>query len=83
MGSLVIEGLILSAVGGAVGALFGMAGSRLLSSISTIGRYLTISPSFGLIATSAIAAVFLGIIGSLYPAWLATRQHPATALDRP
>lgn len=83
MGSIVIEGLILSAIGGAVGALFGMAGSHLLSSISAIGRYLTISPSFGLIATSAIAAVLLGIIGSLYPAWLATRQDPATALDRP
>ena len=83
MGSLVIEGLILSAIGGVVGALFGMAGSHMLSSISTIGRYLTISPSFGLISASAIAAVLLGIIGSLYPAWLATRQDPATALDRP
>jgi putative ABC transport system permease protein len=83
MGSLVIEGLILSAVGGAVGALFGMVGSHLLAGISAIGRYLTISPSLGLIATSAIAAVLLGIIGSLYPAWLATRQDPAAALDRP
>ena len=83
MGSLVIEGLILSAIGGVVGALFGMAGSHMLSSISTIGRYLTISPSFGLISASAIAAVLLGIIGSLYPAWLATRQDPAAALDRP
>jgi putative ABC transport system permease protein len=83
MGSLVIEGLMLSAIGGAVGALFGMVGSHLLSGISAIGRYLTISPSVGLIATSAIAAVLLGIFGSLYPAWLSTRQDPATALDRP
>jgi hypothetical protein len=40
---------------------------RICCRASAIGRYLTISPTFGLISTSGIAAVLLGIIGSLYP----------------
>lgn len=83
MGVLIIEGLVLSAAGSAIGALFGILGSQLLSSVPAIGRYVAIRPTFGLIAATAVAAVALGIIGAFYPAWLATRQDPAAALERP
>lgn len=82
MGALVIEGFILSALGSAVGIFIGVAGSHLLSSIPAIGRYIAVKPTLGLIAATALAAIILGILGSFYPAFVATRQSPAAALER-
>ncbi len=80
--ALVIEGFILSAVGSVVGILLGVAGSKFLSSIPSIGRYVAVEPTIPLIAITAIAAVVLGVLGSFYPAWVATRASPAEALER-
>jgi putative ABC transport system permease protein len=82
MGVLITEGLVLSAVGGAIGAVLGVLGSQALSAVPAIGRYVAIRPTGGLIAATVIAAVALGVIGAFYPAWLATRQDPAAALER-
>lgn len=82
MSALVLEGLILSLIGSAAGAVIGVVGSHLLSAIPAIGRYVAVRPTPGLIAASALAAIALGILASLYPAWLATRQNPAAALER-
>jgi len=41
-----------------------------------------VRPTLGLVIATAAAAVVLGILGSFYPAWLATRQSPAIALGR-
>jgi putative ABC transport system permease protein len=82
MGSLVIEGFILSTIGSAAGIIIGIAGSRLLSAIPAIGRYIAVRPTPGLIVATAIAAIILGILGSFYPAFVATRQSPAAALER-
>jgi putative ABC transport system permease protein len=81
-GAIVIEGFILSAIGSAAGVVVGVAGSHLLSAIPAIGRFVTVSPTVPLVATTALAAIALGVLGSFYPAWLATRQSPATALGR-
>ena len=82
MGALVIEGFILSALGSVLGILIGVAGSRLLSAVPAIGRYIAVRPTLGLIAATAVAAIILGILGSLYPAIVATRSSPAEALER-
>ncbi|MGP0082403.1 MAG: ABC transporter permease [Steroidobacteraceae bacterium] len=82
MGAFVLEGLILTIIGSMAGAAIGVAGSHLLSAIPAIGRYVAVRPTPGLIAATALAAIALGTLGSLYPAWLATRQSPAVALDR-
>jgi putative ABC transport system permease protein len=81
-GAIVIEGFILSAIGSAAGVVVGVVGSHLLSAIPAIGRFVTVSPTVPLVATTALAAIALGVLGSFYPAWLATRQSPATALGR-
>jgi putative ABC transport system permease protein len=83
MGVLILEGLVLSALGSAIGIVLGVAGSHVLSSLPAIGRYVAIRPTFGLIAATALAALALGVLGAFYPAWLATRQDPAAALERP
>jgi putative ABC transport system permease protein len=49
MGALVIEGFLLSALGSALGILLGIGGSRLLSAIPAIGRYIAVRPTLGLI----------------------------------
>jgi putative ABC transport system permease protein len=82
MWAIVIEGFILSAIGSAAGIVIGVAGSRLLSSIPAIGRFVTVEPTLSLVAATALAAIVLGMLGSFYPAWLATRQSPSTALGR-
>ena len=81
-GAIVIEGFILSAIGSAAGVAVGVAGSHLLSAIPAIGRFVTVSPTVPLVTATALAAIALGVLGSFYPAWLATRQSPATALGR-
>ena len=82
MGALVIEGFMLSALGQRARHLLGIGGSRLLSAIPAIGRYIAVRPTPGSIAATAVAAIILGILGSLYPAWVATRASPADALER-
>ena len=82
MGALVIEGFLLSTLGSAAGILIGMAGAHLLSTVPAIGRYVAVKPTIGLIVTTALAAIVLGILGSFYPAFVATRQSPAAALER-
>ena len=81
MGALIIEGFILSAVGSLIGIVLGIAGSKLLSAVPSIGRYVAVEPTIPLIAVTALAAMVLGILGSFYPAWVATRASPAEALE--
>ena len=54
-----------------------------MSAVPAIGRYIAVRPTPGLIVATAIAAIILGILGSLYPAFVATRQSPAEALNAP
>jgi putative ABC transport system permease protein len=82
MAVLMLEGLVLSAAGSVVGVALGVVGSQLLSAMPAIGRYITIQPTLGLMVATALAAVALGVVGALYPAWMATRQDPAAALER-
>lgn len=82
MGALVIEGFVLSVWGSILGIILGVAGSMALSAVPAIGRYVAVRPTPGLIATTAVAAIVLGILGSFYPAWVATRASPAAALER-
>ncbi len=82
MALLMIEGLILSIVGSILGVLIAIGGAKILNTIPAIGQYIAVKLTPGLVIATVIAAVGLGILGSLYPAWLATRQSPAAALDR-
>ncbi len=81
-GAIVIEGVILSAIGSIAGVVIGVLGCQLLNVIPAIGHFVAVRPTLGLVIATAAAAVVLGILGSFYPAWLATRQSPAVALGR-
>jgi putative ABC transport system permease protein len=93
MGQFLIEGLLLSAIAGAVGIVIASFAAPMLSSVllPTVGRSMGF---IGMGSTSAIvvtltpmlmlevfgAAIALGIIGSLYPAWRAAKIQPAEAM---
>lgn len=79
---LMTEGLLLSIAGSALGVLIGIAGAKLLNQIPAIGQYITVQITPSIVLATVFAAITLGVMGSLYPAWIATRQSPAAALDR-
>jgi putative ABC transport system permease protein len=80
--SIVIEGLLMCAAGCVIGVLLGYLASLLFPLMPTIGDYVELKPSLGLIAPTIIAAFALCAVGSLYPAWRAVRLPPAEALQR-
>jgi putative ABC transport system permease protein len=69
----VLTGLLLPAVN-----QFGAGGTFGRTSAQTSSTAITITPQLMLIAVGA--AVLLGTLGSLYPAWRASRTRPAEAM---
>ncbi|MEM7698740.1 MAG: FtsX-like permease family protein [Verrucomicrobiota bacterium] len=72
---VMIEGVILSVIGGLFGVLIGWAALRWVASLPYL---LAIETTFDpvLVAVWALAIIALGIGGSLYPAWRASRTRP-------
>lgn len=82
MSSIVIEGLVMCAVGCAAGIMLGFLASFLFHFVPTIGEYIQFKPTLGLIVPTVAAAFVLCAIGALYPAWRAIHMNPAEALGR-
>jgi putative ABC transport system permease protein len=93
MGQFILEGVLLSVIAGVVGIaiaviaaptisslllplnLFGAAAPRAVANLNVVA---TLSPE--LILLSFGAALLLGAVGSLYPAWRAAKIRPAEAM---
>jgi putative ABC transport system permease protein len=82
MTSIVVEGLMMCVLGCAFGVVLGYMAAFLFPLIPTVGDYISFKPTLGLIIPTLLAALALCTIGSLYPAWRATRMTPAEALQR-
>ncbi|HMA71473.1 MAG TPA: ABC transporter permease [Xanthobacteraceae bacterium] len=80
--SIVIEGIMLCAIGCAVGVLLSFFAASAFHRIPTIGNLISLQPGIGLIAPVVGAAFLLCILGALFPAWRAVRMLPAEALRR-
>jgi macrolide transport system ATP-binding/permease protein len=72
----IIEGLLISSMGGAIGVALGIAGTLLGATAQ--GWTPVLAGSLPLLGLSA--AIGAGLLSSLYPAWVASRQNPATAI---
>jgi putative ABC transport system permease protein len=82
MKSIVIEGIVMCAIGCALGVLFGYLAEYAFPRIPTIGNLISFKSSFGLIAPVISAAFVLCALAALLPAWRAVRILPAAALRR-
>jgi putative ABC transport system permease protein len=82
MSLVLLEGLALGGAGCLLGAFLGIAASRFFDFVPAIGRYIAFEPEFTQVAMVAGLALFLSIVGSLYPAWRALAVEPAEALRR-
>lgn len=80
VGSVIIEGLLLSLAGGSAGLLLGGLGLRWLSLQPRMRGFLEPEVGLPLMIEVAGAAVLLGLVGSAYPALRAARQEPIRAL---
>jgi putative ABC transport system permease protein len=86
MSIFIIEGLLLSIVGGISGIIIGVFGSRavasLLTNIGPGGGGPPLEPviTFVAIALGLSVSMVVGIISSLYPAWKAARMSPIEAV---
>ena len=86
MSIFIIEGLLLSIVGGVSGIIIGIFGSRvvaaLLSNMGPGGGGIPLEPviTFMAIALGLSVSMIVGILSSLYPAWKAARLSPIEAV---
>ena len=86
LGQFMLEGILLSFIAGIVGIVIGIIGTStlgyiLLPNLNQAGIdqvAVSIAPEFVLFGLGA--AVLLGTLGSLYPAWRAARTKPAEAM---
>ena len=82
MASIVIEGLVMCAIGCVLGLVLSFFAAFAFPLIPTIGDLISFKPSVRLMVTTIAAAFALCAIGSLYPAWRAVQLQPAEALRR-
>ena len=86
MSIFIIEGLLLSIVGGVSGIIIGILGSQgvavFLSNMGPGGGGPPLEPviTFIAIALGLSVSMIVGIISSLYPAWKAARMSPIEAV---
>ena len=80
--SVVIEGVMMCAIGCALGVLLSFLAAYGFPRIPAIGNLISFRPSVALIAPVVGAAFVLSLLGALLPAWRAVRMLPAEALRR-
>jgi len=71
-----VESVVISLIGGAIGTMLGLAVSYVGSSLIGI----TMTLSFGAIAAAILISIFIGILAGVYPAKRAADMNPVDAL---
>jgi putative ABC transport system permease protein len=77
---VVIEGVVTTLIGAAIGLLLGVIGAQLL--VNALGAHEYVSPDVTPwdLGRALLVGVLLGVLGGLYPAWRAARVSPAAVL---
>ena len=79
---ILMEGMVLGAMGCVLGIAIGMAFTGLFEAIPAIGSYIEFAPTVMGFLVPLAGAMVLCAVGALYPAWRAVRLSPAAALRR-
>ena len=84
-GLVTAESLLLTGLGSACGILLAIAMGRLFENV--VKQFVSLAPTGSLLAmTSAVTlqclavGMTVGLLAGLYPAWQASRLHPADAV---
>lgn len=77
---IVSEGLAITLVGSAVGALLGIYGLHGLASLPVVRGFLEPEVGGRVVAEVCAVTVLMGVLGSAYPAWRGARMNPIEAL---
>jgi len=79
---IVLEGLLMTAVGAILGLGLGLGVMQVASDSSLAAGYLRPYITLALVLRTVTLTIAIGTLGALYPAWRATRLDPAEALRR-
>lgn len=86
MSIFIIEGMLVSSIGGILGIILGVFGSQaltmFLNNIMQMGGSSNLTPVITLISVvlAVTVSLLVGIFSSLYPAWKAARMSPIEAV---
>lgn len=86
MSIFIIEGMLVSSIGGIIGILLGIVGSQgltmILNNFMGMGGSSNLTPVITIMSVVLAVSVSLivGILSSLYPAWKAARMSPIEAV---
>ncbi|MCL2419963.1 MAG: ABC transporter permease [Conexibacteraceae bacterium] len=77
---VVVEGVVTTVIGAALGLLLGTIGAHFL--VRALGAQVFVSPDVTawVLGRALLVGVLLGLLGGLYPAWRAARVSPAQVL---
>ena len=82
MTSIVIEGIVIGAVGSILGLAMSYALSYSFANLPLLGEMMSFRPAPEIILPTLLISVALCAVSSLYPAWRAAALKPADALRR-
>jgi putative ABC transport system permease protein len=82
MTMILLESMLLSAVGGVVGIAAGLASLRVLEWTPVLRGRFAPDASPLVLVIALVVSVALGVLGGLYPAWVGARMSPSTGLRR-
>jgi putative ABC transport system permease protein len=77
---VMVEGVVTTILGAALGLLLGTVGAHLLVSALGAGEFVAPDVTAWDLGRALLVGVLLGVLGGLYPAWRAARVSPAQAL---
>ena len=80
VGTVVLQGLLLTALGVVAGVVLGALSLRVVLRHPTLGGLVEPALRADIVAETLVAALVVGAVGGLYPAWRAARARPVETL---
>lgn len=80
LAQFIVEATTLSFIGGALGFVLGLVGSRMLSGINLSGQAIQTVVSADIVILAIVVAISIGLFFGIYPATRAARLDPIQAL---